>query len=166
MTLGDRLLVMHMGVPVQLATPLEVFEKPANTYVAGFIGAPSMNFLDGVLSHGGTAVQLDVGPLVTLSRERLHGTDGQRVTLGIRPEHLELDPRGMALHVDLIEPLGSETVVIGRLDSDVMMSIKVPGAAPPGETVHVGIRGNEAHVFDAGSGLRLRSVPAPMTAAA
>jgi sn-glycerol 3-phosphate transport system ATP-binding protein len=168
MTLGDRLLVLHQGVPVQLATPLEVFETPANIYVAGFIGAPAMNFLDGALSHGGTAVRLASGVLVTLSRERLDGGDGRRVTLGIRPEHLTLDPAGMTLTVDLIEPLGSETVVIGRLDDGTMMSIKVPGAAPRGEVINIGIRGDEAHVFDAESGLRLRAVsaPAPVTVAA
>jgi len=155
MTLGDRLLVLHQGVPVQLATPLQVFEAPANTYVAGFIGAPAMNFLDGVISHGRSAVRLDTGRLVTFPGGKLDSADGRRVTLGIRPEHLELDPNGMAIAIDLIEPLGSETVVIGRLEQGELISVKLPGAAPQGEVIRVVIPGERAHLFDAETGLRL-----------
>ena len=64
MTLGDRLLVLHQGRPAQLATPLEVFERPADTYVASFIGAPAMNLLPATLSRQGTAAQLAAGPLL------------------------------------------------------------------------------------------------------
>jgi sn-glycerol 3-phosphate transport system ATP-binding protein len=107
MTLGDRLLILHDGAPAQLATPMEVFERPANTYVASFVGSPTMNFLPGRLVHDGTAVQLEAGPLVCLSGRRA----GDSVTLGIRPEHLTLGGAGLTLNVDLIEPLGSETLV-------------------------------------------------------
>ncbi|HEX3350871.1 MAG TPA: sn-glycerol-3-phosphate ABC transporter ATP-binding protein UgpC [Acetobacteraceae bacterium] len=156
MTLGDRLLVLHQGVPVQLATPLEVFETPANTYVAGFIGAPAMNFLDGAISHGRSAVRLDIGTLIAFPPDTtLDGTDGRRVTLGIRPEHFELDADGMPLTIDLIEPLGSETVLIGRLDQGELISIKVPGGAPSGDRVRVSIPPERVHIFDADSGLRL-----------
>src|SRR6201996_1062052 len=84
MTLGDRLLILHEGRPSQLATPMEVFERPADTYVAGFIGTPTMNFLSGQLIQDGTAVQLDAGPLIPLQGRR----PGGAITLGIRPEHL------------------------------------------------------------------------------
>ena len=70
MTLGDRLLVLHQGEPVQLATPMEVFERPADTYVAGFIGAPAMNFLPAVLAGGGTAARLALGGELRLRRRR------------------------------------------------------------------------------------------------
>src|ERR1700730_13446171 len=84
MTLGDRLLVLHEGIPVQLATPMEVFEHPANVYVAGFIGAPAMNFLPATLSHGGTAAQLAIGPLIPFADGKRPGQDGRQLTIGIR----------------------------------------------------------------------------------
>ncbi len=165
MTLGDRLLVLHKGHPVQLATPMEVFETPADIYVAGFIGAPSMNFLDAVLSHGGLVARLSNGREIRLPTAAAGGSgDGTRVTLGIRPEHLKLDPAGMLVTVDLVEPLGSETVLIGRLEDGTMMSVKVAGAAPPGEGVRVSIPGNQVHLFDAQTGLRLGMVPVAVAA--
>jgi sn-glycerol 3-phosphate transport system ATP-binding protein len=155
MTLGDRLLILHQGRPAQLATPMEVFERPADTYVAGFIGAPSMNFLAGRLSHGGTAVQLEVGICIPFSDGRRAGADGRRLTVGIRPEHVRLDPQGLELQIDLIEPLGSETVVIGRLGNGEMLTVKLTGAAPRGETLRVVIPAEQLHLFDAETGLRL-----------
>src|ERR1700688_1774990 len=107
MTLGDRLLVLHEGIPVQLATPMEVFEHPANVYVAGFIGAPAMNFLPATLSHGGTAAQLAIGPLIPFADGKRPGQDGRKLTIGIRPEHLTQNPDGLPMQIDLIEPLGS-----------------------------------------------------------
>ena len=157
MTLGDRLLVLHQGRPVQLATPMEVFERPADTYVAGFIGAPSMNLLPAVLSQSGAAATLDLGTCIPFSDGKREGTDGRRLTVGIRPEHLRPDPAGLILQIDLIEPLGSETVVIGRLTNGEMLSVKLAGAAPPGETMRVAIPPEQMHVFDAGTGLRLEA---------
>ncbi|HEX4369359.1 MAG TPA: sn-glycerol-3-phosphate ABC transporter ATP-binding protein UgpC [Rhodopila sp.] len=153
MTLGDRLLILHEGTPAQLATPMEVFEHPADTYVAGFVGSPTMNFLPGHLVHDGTAVQLAAGPLIPLQGRR----SGDAVTLGIRPEHLTLGGSGLTLTVDLIEPLGSETLLHGRLpghDADAM-TVKVAGAVQATETVTVGVQADQAHVFDAGTGKRI-----------
>jgi sn-glycerol 3-phosphate transport system ATP-binding protein len=155
MTLGDRLLVLHQGRAVQLATPMQVFERPANAYVAGFIGTPAMNFLPAVLSRGGTAAQLDIGLLIPFADGRRAGEDGRKLTIGIRPEHLRPDPDGLALQIDLVEPLGSETVVIGRLPDGELLSVKLPGGAPADETLHVAIPAAQMHVFDAETGLRL-----------
>jgi sn-glycerol 3-phosphate transport system ATP-binding protein len=155
MTLGDRLLVLHQGRRAQLATPMEIFERPADAYVAGFIGAPSMNFLPGVLSHDGTAAQLEVGICIPFSDGKRAGGDGRRLTVGIRPEHVRLDPQGPELQIDLIEPLGSETVVIGRLPNGEMLSVKLPGTAPRGEMLRIAIPPEQLHVFDAETGLRL-----------
>ena len=153
MTLGDRLLILHDGTPAQLATPMEVFERPADTYVAGFVGSPTMNFLPGRLVLGGAAAQLDAGPLVPLPGRRA----GDAVTLGIRPEHLTLGGAGLTLTVDLIEPLGSETLVHGRVagDGGDVMVVKVPGAVPSTETMTVGVQAEHAHIFDAGTGMRI-----------
>ena len=155
MTLGDRLLVLHQGRAVQLATPMEVFERPADTYVAGFIGAPAMNFLPGVLSHGGTAVTLELGIVIPFADGKRPGADGRKLTIGIRPEHVTLDAAGLELQVDLLEPLGSETVVIGRLPDGELLSVKVAKADAGPEVMHVGLPAAQLHVFDADTGLRL-----------
>ena len=157
MTLGDRLLVLHQGRPVQLATPMEVFERPADTYVAGFIGAPAMNFLPATLSHGGTAATLATGQVIVFVDGPRPGADGRQITLGIRPEHVRPAPEGLALQIDLIEPLGSETVLIGRLPGGELLSVKLPGATPGGETMTVLLPGEHLHVFDAETGLRLEA---------
>ena len=155
MTLGDRLLVLHKGVPVQLATPMQVFERPADVYVAGFIGAPSMNLLDAALSHDGTAARLKGGFLVPFRDGKRPGSDGRRIVVGIRPEHLVPGPEGLDVTVDLIEPLGSETVLIGRMESRELLSIKLPGAVAGIESIRVALNGEHLHVFDADTGLRL-----------
>jgi sn-glycerol 3-phosphate transport system ATP-binding protein len=155
MTLGDRLLVLHQGVPVQLATPMEVFERPANLYVAGFIGAPAMNFLDATLTAGGTAAELAGLGTLHFADGRRPGGDGRRLVVGIRPEHVALDDAGVAVAVDLVEPLGSETVLIGRLEAGTMLSVKVQGGPRPTERIRVAFPPAQLHVFDAETGLRL-----------
>ncbi len=155
MTLGDRLLVLHQGRAVQLATPMEVFNRPANTYVAGFIGAPAMNLLPATLIDGGRAVKLAIGPTVVFADGPRPGSDGSQVIIGIRPEHLQRDAAGFELPVDLVEPLGSETVVIGKLACGTMMTIKLPGVGVTEAALHVTIPPEHVHVFDAKTGLRL-----------
>jgi len=153
MTLGDRLLILHEGRPAQLATPMDVFERPADTYVAGFVGSPTMNFLPGRLVNEGRAVQLEAGPLIPLQRRHA----GDEVTLGIRPEHLTLGGEGLTLTVDLVEPLGSETLVHGRVvghDADTVV-VKVSGAVRLDETVTVAVEAESAHIFDAATGQRI-----------
>ncbi len=153
MTLGDRLLILHEGQPAQLATPMEVFARPADTYVASFIGSPTMNFLPGRLVRDGTAVQLDAGILVPLPGRHL----GESVTLGIRPEHLTLGGDGLTLMVDLVEPLGSETLIHGRIvgNDATTVVVKVPGAVAPPETVTVAVQPEQVHLFDGTTGVRI-----------
>jgi sn-glycerol 3-phosphate transport system ATP-binding protein len=156
MTLGDRLLVLHQGRPAQLASPIEVFERPADTYVAGFIGAPAMNFLPGTLADGGLAVRLDAGPRLAFADGRRRGPDGQKLTIGIRPEHLEPGTGGLMLAVDLVEPLGSETLVHGRLPGgDQPLVVKLAGAARFMDRLDVLIPPARLHVFDEASGRRV-----------
>jgi sn-glycerol 3-phosphate transport system ATP-binding protein len=156
MTLGDRLLVLHQGRPAQIATPMAVFERPADTYVAGFIGAPTMNFLPAVLARGGTAAQLAAGPLLPFVDGRRPGTDGDRLTIGIRPEHL-LAAAGLDVTVQLIEPLGSETLVYGHLANhrDQGLTVKLPGAAVTDERMSVAPQLQHLHVFNGSTGQRI-----------
>ena len=150
MTLGDRLLVLEGGRAAQLATPMEVFARPANVYVAGFIGAPAMNFLPATLLPGG-AVRLSGGEVIPLPCAAPAGA----VTLGIRPEHVSLADGGIPLTVELVEPLGSETLVHGRMADGTALLAKLPGAAPVGERVAVALAPDALHVFDATSGQRV-----------
>ena len=157
MTLGDRLLVLHLGRPAQFATPMEVFERPADTYVASFIGAPAMNFLAATLAGDGTAARLDAGPLIRFCDGKRDGPDGRALTLGIRPEHIALDPAGQPFRIDLIEPLGSETLVHGHLAApgEPALVVRIFGPAPDRDMLTVGFPAEYVHVFDAGTGLRL-----------
>jgi sn-glycerol 3-phosphate transport system ATP-binding protein len=157
MTLGDRLLVLHQGKPAQLATPMEVFERPADTYVAGFIGAPAMNFLPATLTHSGSCARLEAGPRLDFVDGRRDGNEGRPLMIGIRPEHIQVGPEGIPLRIDLVEPLGSETLVHGRLASpgETPLVVRLAGRAPDGEVLNVNFPPEAIHVFDSATGLRL-----------
>ena len=152
MTLGDRLLVLHGGVPVQFAPPMEVFARPATVYVAGFIGAPAMNFLAAQAEADGTAARLACRHVVSLPR-RFAGAAA--LVIGIRSEHVAIDPAGLALKVDLVEPLGSETLVHGRLDDGTALMVKQATALSVPEVLHIALPTPALHVFEAASGRRL-----------
>ncbi len=160
MTLGDRLLVLHQGRPAQFATPMEVFERPADTYVASFIGAPAMNFLPAALTANGAAARLEAGPIIPFADGQRPGADGRALTIGIRPEHLSVGENQLGVLVDLIEPLGSETLVHGHLATRdaTPMVVKVNGRAPAGEILPVAIQAAFLHVFDPETGLRIDPV--------
>jgi sn-glycerol 3-phosphate transport system ATP-binding protein len=157
MTLGDRLLVLNQGRPAQFATPMEVFERPADTYVASFIGAPAMNLLPATLTEQGTAARLDAGPVMRFADGRRAGPDRRKLTLGIRPEHMTVGENLASLRVDLVEPLGSETLVHGHLPTPAKtpMVAKIAGKAPAGEELPVGIQAEFLHVFVRETGLRI-----------
>ena len=156
MTLGDRLLVLHEGRAAQYATPMEVFERPADTYVARFIGAPAMNFLPAVLVRDGGAARLSAGPVIGFADGRRTGPDGMALTIGIRPEHIQIDPNGVPFEIDLVEPLGSETLVHGRLavPEETALVIRVAGRPPGGDGLRIGFPATDIHVFDERTGLR------------
>ena len=105
MTMADRIVVMHDGVIEQIGTPLELYDRPANLFVAGFIGSPAMNLIQGKMDGGafvatdGTRIELPNAP---------GGSAGRNVTLGIRPEHLHLDAAGLPMEILTVEPTGSD----------------------------------------------------------
>ncbi|MCA3352172.1 MAG: sn-glycerol-3-phosphate ABC transporter ATP-binding protein UgpC [Roseomonas sp.] len=154
MTLGDRLVVMHEGRAAQIASPMEIFERPADTYVAGFIGSPAMNFLPATITEDGKGATLSDGNVIALPPGQFAAQPGQKVTLGIRPEHISL-PGPLRLTTDLIEPLGSESVVHGRLASGETMALRLPGAPPSAAVLEIAPRSEHLHVFDAETGKRL-----------
>ncbi|MEO3473908.1 sn-glycerol-3-phosphate ABC transporter ATP-binding protein UgpC [Roseomonas sp. CAU 1739] len=155
MTLGDRLVVMHEGRAAQIGTPMEVWSKPADTYVASFIGSPAMNLLPATLTEGGHAARLAGGAVWRFTDGARPGGEGQAITIGIRPEHLLPDgPGGLPVTVDLAEPLGSETVLHGRLADGTELTARIPGGVPA-EGLHLAPDLAALHVFDAATGRRL-----------
>jgi sn-glycerol 3-phosphate transport system ATP-binding protein len=130
MTLGDRLVVMDNGHAVQVGSPLEVYERPATRFVAGFIGSPAMNFLDARMTEDGSAAQIDGDILLAVANATLPQYSGKQVTVGIRPEHFELVPeedRTLAVTVDHVEQLGADTLVHGRFGADgALLTIRLP----------------------------------------
>jgi sn-glycerol 3-phosphate transport system ATP-binding protein len=157
MTLGDRLLVLHEGRPAQLDTPMAVFERPADTYVAQFIGMPAMNFLPGALAMDGAGARLDAGLDVVFADGARPGGDGRRVALGIRPEHLLPEPGGFDLMIDLVERTGSETLVHGRVAApgEPELVARVSSALPLSDRLALRIDLPRLHVFDAADGRRI-----------
>jgi multiple sugar transport system ATP-binding protein len=145
MTLGDRVVVMRDGWIQQVGEPLELYGKPANKFVAGFIGSPAMNFIDVTITDTGGVTRAEAPGLnvaIPPARaERLRPYKGQRITLGIRPEDLHVasgaDPRDSCVDavVDVVEPLGSEilldvkvgpSVVVARVDPSVRVKVHEP----------------------------------------
>jgi multiple sugar transport system ATP-binding protein len=152
MTMADRIVVMQSGRIEQVGTPLELYDRPANTFVAGFIGSPAMNFLPGTVTEAGVA--LDDGTV--LSHVQAGAAAGTKVTAGIRPEHFELAPGGLSGEVLTIEPTGAETQVLVKLaGSDVLASFRDRFGVAPGETISLLPQADKIHLFDAASGLRI-----------
>ncbi|MBW6396306.1 sn-glycerol-3-phosphate ABC transporter ATP-binding protein UgpC [Roseomonas sp. HJA6] len=154
MTLGDRLVVMNEGRAAQIGTPMEVWSRPADTYVASFIGSPAMNMLPATLAEGGAAARLADGTVWRFTDGARPGGEGRAVILGIRPEHLMPDAAGLAVTIDLAEPLGSETVVHGRLRDGTALTARLPGGIPQ-EPLILAPDLAALHVFDAADGKRL-----------
>ncbi|AML52635.1 ABC transporter ATP-binding protein [Falsihalocynthiibacter arcticus] len=151
MTMADRIVIMKDGYIQQVGTPAEVFHKPANTFVARFIGAPSMNLLEGQID--GTVVTLASGQTVNVPT--LTANKNQSVLLGVRPDDLHPASANPILtgKVVLREPLGSETLIYVETPSGEIIA-KADGRTPPevGETVHLGADAENLHVFDTESG--------------
>ena len=113
MTMADRMVIMNEGRVEQIGAPLEVYDTPVNRFVAGFIGSPAMNFLEGSVRDG--AIETATGVMLPLP-ESHRVENGRRITYGVRPEHIALGSgtSGIGVEVSVVEPTGSETLVVGR----------------------------------------------------
>jgi multiple sugar transport system ATP-binding protein len=158
MTMADRIVVMHDGIVEQVGTPLELYEQPANLFVAGFIGSPAINLIKGTLRRDGDRnwVATEAGIDLPLGGTA-SGQDGQPVVYGIRPEHLTpSDAQGLPVTVSVVEPTGASTFVYADLSGAQICGVfaEHPGVHP-GSGMHVMPRLDRVHLFDAGSGRRL-----------
>jgi multiple sugar transport system ATP-binding protein len=155
MTMADKIVVMQGGRIEQMGSPLEVYDKPANLFVAGFIGSPSMNMLDAVVRHddgivaaeiAGARVPLDVPGLV----------DGQEIVLGVRPEHLVPGAEGIPGQIAVVEPTGAETYLFVRVGTDELTSVlRERREVRPGQDIRLQVIPGTAHVFDRNTGVRI-----------
>ncbi len=159
MTLADRIVVMQDGQIEQIGSPLELYDRPVNEFVATFIGAPSMNVLDATYNAASKSVDLG-GALMPVPHKGL--SDGQKLRLGVRPEHLLLSGTGLGMQVSVVEPTGSETLVFLKfLGGNVTALFHDRHAFKPGDQITLGADPANLHIFDAQSGLRLDPQPAP-----
>jgi multiple sugar transport system ATP-binding protein len=151
MTMADRIVIMKDGHIQQVGTPAEVYHRPANTFVARFIGAPSMNMIPAAAEDGG-AIRLATGGTLALGRPL---ASGRPVTLGIRPEDLHPGHATALIEgqVTVREPLGHETLIyVGTPAGEIIA--KADGRTPPevGETVRLGVLPENLHLFDGATG--------------
>jgi multiple sugar transport system ATP-binding protein len=159
MTMADKIVVMRDGIVEQTGSPLELYDQPANQFVAGFIGSPSMNFLPGVLRRSGGAATVELGGGLSLPAPiHASGQDGQQVIYGTRPEHIDLADagEGVATEVVVVEPTGADTQIFTKIAGVEVTSVfRERHAFRPGETIRLRPDPLRAHLFDAASGMRL-----------
>jgi multiple sugar transport system ATP-binding protein len=156
MTMADKIVVMHDGVIEQMGAPLELYDRPVNQFVAGFIGSPAMNFIDGKLQANGSAYVEAAGgyklPLKTLPQ----GSAGRDVVYGIRPEHFEHGEGGLPAEVVVVEPTGSETQIVARIgNQEVIAVFRERQSVKPGDKISLRPRADAAHLFAKDSGKRI-----------
>ncbi|BDI23735.1 ABC transporter ATP-binding protein [Herbiconiux sp. L3-i23] len=160
LTMGDRIAVLKDGILQQVGTPRDLYERPNNVFVAGFIGSPAMNLFPADLADGGVKFG---SQLVNVERDTLAGTSGAQVTVGVRPEDLVVSTtqgEGLQVTVDLVEELGADGYLYGHSEvegrrTDVVA--RVDGRTHPnaGDTVYLTPQPGHLHVFDVESGDRL-----------
>jgi sn-glycerol 3-phosphate transport system ATP-binding protein len=168
MTLADRLVVLNQGRIEQIGAPAEVYRRPASRFVAGFIGAPAMNFIEARLVADGLA-EIAPGQRLAIPGGIAAGRD---ITLGIRPEEIEIGdapaPGGLDFTVELAEELGSGQVLHGTSGSIALTVMRPMGAADigwrPGQRVPLRVPPAAVHLFDAESGARIESAPSLLAA--
>jgi len=170
MTMGDRICVMRDGEIMQVADPLTLYRRPANAYVAGFIGSPPMNLIRGTLSDRAGAIHFveTVGPSVSAApldlaltgevASRAAEARGQDILLGIRPEDISEQAGGIALPVDVAEPMGAETHVHLRTATHrIVARLHTERIHKSGETLAVHLDPGKIHLFDGHTELALRT---------
>ncbi|QYC11262.1 ABC transporter ATP-binding protein [Brevundimonas nasdae] len=156
MTLADRIVVLNSGRVEQVGAPMELYERPANLFVAGFIGSPKMNLLAVEISEAsaaGAVVKTTTGESIRIAVDASAARPGDRATLGVRPEHLVINGGGDALNAEVIfvETLGAATMAhLTHPSSDETLTVQLPGdvGANAGECLILHVTAHQAHLFD------------------
>ncbi|MEI6721387.1 MAG: sn-glycerol-3-phosphate ABC transporter ATP-binding protein UgpC [Betaproteobacteria bacterium] len=151
MTMADKIVVMNAGITEQVGSPLELYDNPANLFVAGFIGSPAMNFLPGKVTAAGVAVGADIHLPLPAGSKAEAGCD---VIVGVRPEHLSVADDGVPVEIVVVEPTGADTQIYCKLAGvDVNAVVRERHEFRPGETVR--LRPELTFLFDPATGARL-----------
>ncbi|MFZ5964828.1 ABC transporter ATP-binding protein [Thalassococcus sp. BH17M4-6] len=160
MTMADKIAVLRLGALEQFGRPLDLYNRPRNLFVAGFIGSPKMNFLAGrVSTQDARLLELEGGETVPLPADGFAQRPGEAVTLGVRPNHMTMAEDGPAgMTVRSVEQLGGESYIYGTLANGTALTLHLPGqiGATIGETLRVAPKTEEVHLFDTDTGLSLR----------
>jgi multiple sugar transport system ATP-binding protein len=157
MTMADKIVVMRDGIVEQMGSPLELYDRPANQFVAGFIGSPAMNFLPGTIRRANGAAYVELSPGTQIPAPAADVQDGQPVVLGTRPEHLALaSGGGIPAQVVVLEPTGMDTFIACRHESlDISAVVRERHDFAPGTPVHLVPDLARTHLFDARTGQRI-----------
>ncbi|PIV75056.1 MAG: sugar ABC transporter ATP-binding protein [Rhodobacteraceae bacterium CG17_big_fil_post_rev_8_21_14_2_50_65_11] len=160
MTMADKIAVLRLGELEQFGRPLDLYNKPANLFVAGFIGSPKMNFIAGrVDAENREVLELETGETMVLPETGFAQRSGQAVTFGIRPNHMHpVEGGNLHLEVNSVEQLGGESYLYGKLRNGQPMTLHLSGQtnAGRGDTLAIAPDHGEIHLFDSNSGLTLR----------
>ena len=159
MTMGDRVAVMKLGILQQVDTPLALYDRPANLFVAGFIGSPQMNLIEGVAANGQAKIGEYLVPVDPAASNKMKGN----VTVGVRPEAWRIvsqEEGGLPVKVTVVEELGADAYVYGTsgvegTPHDIIVRIGGRQSVQKGETIYVTTDPNQVHVFDTDTGERL-----------
>jgi len=161
MTMGDRVAVLKDGLLQQCDTPRRMYEKPANVFVAGFIGSPAMNLIEAPIVDGGVAFDGAVVPVDRDSLAKAVSRAEKTVTLGVRPESFDISTNGTGIGVivNVVEELGADAFAYGTAkvdggDVDVIVRVDARNTPAKGETLHFLPKAGETHIFSAVSGER------------
>ena len=158
MTMADRIVVMNHGRIEQVGSPLALYDRPVNRFVAGFLGSPAMSFIPGVMERGDGAPCVRIAGGAVLAVAGTMAESGQAVEIGVRPEHYTIASAGGGLpyRVEVVEPTGAETHLFGTVaDVEVRCVFRDRIAPAPGAVLHLTADADRVHVFDAASGLRI-----------
>ena len=161
MTMSDRIVILNGGRVEQTGAPLDIYDKPANLFVATFIGSPAMNLFDGILVREGEEAFAEIEGMcipIDLSAKLAAGT---KIVLGVRPEHLSIDNAELStgcfvLDVGIVEPTGAESHIYGKFGtSDMIVALSGRSALKSGETVRFTAAPEMLHIFDKETGQRI-----------
>jgi len=158
MTMADHVVVMRDGVIEQQGRPLELYDKPTNKFVAGFIGSPAMNFIPAIVGEDGKSLTLDLGSVrqqVSIDHQL---QPGRKVIAGIRPEHIGITGQGQGsfdVPVDVVESTGSSTFITAATTPELTIVETGRGTVQPGQTIGVTVDPAQVHLFDEASGVRI-----------
>jgi multiple sugar transport system ATP-binding protein len=159
--MGDRVAVLKDGLLQQIDTPRNMYDRPANLFVAGFIGSPAMNLVEVPITDGGVKFGKSVVPV---QRDAIAAATDKTVTVGVRPEHFEVAGAdaelGLAVTVNVVEELGADAYVygtaqVGADSKDLVVRVSGRDVPEKGSTLHVVPRSGETHVFSTSTGARL-----------